>query len=149
VWRPTNNAPIVLTETLGPEIVDLHQRYKVAAVYYDPYQMAAIAEICKRAGVPMVEFPQTTRRVQSDTHLYGLIVGRNLRHYGDPTLGLHVTNALSKSGERGLRIVKESSASKVDAAVALSMSALGAVEMLADRSKALELARNPFYEGKS
>jgi hypothetical protein len=149
VWEPEDGTPIKLTETIGPRIVELSQKYKVMAVYYDPFQMAAIAEMCKRAKVEMIEFPQTSRRVESDKHLHDLIIGGNIAHYGDPTLKDHVTNAMAKSqGERGIRIVKELSSKKVDAAVALSMSALGCVETLAGgRSDDMRTAKNPFYQG--
>lgn len=147
IWQPDGREPLKLTETVGPEIIRLHQAYRVAGVYYDPYQMAAIAEMCVRAKVAMIEFPQTSRRVQADTHLHGLIWGGNLAHHGDPGLGAHILNALTKETERGRRIIKEISSAKVDAAVALSMAALGAVEMLAGgESAVLVTARNPFYE---
>jgi len=144
-WHPPASGAIQLTETIGPEIVRLHRDYRVAAVLYDPFQMAAIAEMCRRAGVRMVEFPQTARRVQADTHLYQLIVGKNLAHYGDVTLREHITNAMTKSTERGQRLVKELSSAKIDAAVALSMAALGAVEALAGERAIMTTAKNLFY----
>jgi len=147
VWRPGDGQPIKLTETIGPEIVRLNQQYRVAAVYFDPFQMMAIAEMCRKAGVVMVEFPQTSRRIQSDTHLHQLIWGNNLAHHGDPELKEHVTNALTKSNERGQRIVKELSSLKVDAAVALAMSALGTVEMLAGYTGTMAVQPNVFFGG--
>ena len=145
VWRPEDGRPLKLTKTLGPEIVRLHQAYNVAGVYYDPFQMAAISEICQGAGVNMVEFPQTARRVQSDKHLHDLVWGNNLAHYGEPTLGEHITNAMVKESERGLRIVKELSSAKVDAAVALAMAALGASELLIEQDAGMVAKANPFY----
>jgi hypothetical protein len=146
VWRPLEG-PIKLTETVGPEIVRLHREHKVLAVVFDPFQMAAIGEMCARAGVRMVEFPQTARRIEADTHLRQLIIGGNLAHYGDETLKAHVTNAAARESERGLRLVKELSSAKIDAAVALSMSALAAVERLARGKVRLATQENPFYAG--
>lgn len=146
IWKPDGHEPLKLTETVGPEIIRLHREQRVAGVYYDPYQMAAIAEMCQSAGVNMIEFPQTSQRVRSDTHLHGLIWGGNLTHRGDPALAAHVLNALTKENERGRRIVKDIGSAKVDAAVALSMAALGAVEMLAGgESAVLRVGKNPFY----
>jgi phage terminase large subunit-like protein len=145
VWRPDNGQPLSLTETVGPEIVRLQQTYKVAGVYYDPFQMQAIAELCRKAGVVMVEFPQTSRRVQSDTYLHQLLWGGNLAHYGDPVLREHVTSALTKQSERGQRIVKELTTSKVDGAVALAMAALGANELLTQGLGYMTTRENPFY----
>ena len=146
IWQPEARVPLNLTETIGPEIVRLHREYKIEAVYYDPYQMAAIAEMCRKAGVNMVEFPQTAQRIKSDTHLRDLITGNNLLHYGDEELKTHVTNAVAKvQGERGIRIFKEASSRKVDGAVALGMAALGAVEELARGGKGMTVTENPFF----
>jgi hypothetical protein len=148
IWEPQDGRPIRLTETIGPEIVRLHQEHKIMGCLYDPFQMAAIAEMCERAGVKMIEFPQTSRRVQSDTHLHDLLWGGNFAHYGDPVLKQHVTNAMAKSqGERGIRIVKEMSSMKVDGAVGTSMSAMGCVEILAGHTGAMTITVNPFYPG--
>lgn len=147
IWMPEDGLPLKLTQTVGPGIVDLHEKYFVAACYYDPYQMAAISEMCTAKKVTMVEFPQTARRLQSDKHLHDLIVGGNLAHYGDPQLQEHVTNAMTKESERGMRIVKEISSKKVDAAVALSMAALGTVEVLNQGSGSVAGQANPFYGG--
>jgi phage terminase large subunit-like protein len=145
VWTPSERKPLDLTDTIGPEIVRLHQMGVVEAVYYDPFQMAAIAEMCRKAGVRMFEFPQTARRLQSDKLLHDLAWGGNLAHYGDETLGQHITNAMVKESERGLRIVKEMSRMKVDAAVALAMACLGASEQLVERSSVIDFVGNPFY----
>ncbi len=149
VWRPQAGRPVELAATVGPKIVELCKHYRVAAVYFDPYQMAAIAEMCGRAGAPMVEFPQTARRTQADSHLHQLLWGGNLAHYGDEHLAEHVTNAVAKQGDRGLRLIKQASAAKIDAAVALSMAALGAVEVLSARRDAvLNVGENIFYLGE-
>lgn len=146
IWAATKKQPIALTETVGPAIIELHRRFRVVEVRFDPYQMAAVAEMCKKQGVKMVEFPQNAKRVQADTHLHTLIWGSNLRHYGDPQLTAHVTQAAGRWTERGVRIEKEAKSLKVDGAVALSMSALGAVESLGHRrDNVLEVADNPFY----
>ncbi len=145
IWKPEPGYPVQLTKTIGPEIVELARLYHVVAVAYDPYQMAAIAEMCRDAKVNMVEFPQTTRRIESDTHLHSLAWGNNLEHIGDPVLTEHVTNALAKANERGMRIVKEMSSAKVDAAVALAMATLVAVELLTEHTGKFEMQKNPFF----
>lgn len=147
VWTPDGKTPLSLRDTIGAEIVRLHGEHNIVACYYDPSQMATISEMCQEAGVKMIEFPQSTLRLKSDTHLHQLIWGGNLAHYGDPILKRHITNAVAQNkGERGLRIVKDMSTMKVDAAVALAMSALGAVETLAKPpSKQMQVHENPFY----
>ncbi len=150
VWRGRPDAPIQLTETITPEIIALAKTRHVAAVLYDPYQMAAVAELCRRAGVTMIEFPQTAARVQADTHLRHLILGGRLAHDGDPLLREHVLNALIAASDRGVRLIKPTTGGKIDAAVALSMAALGAAEHLPavrHASLRLERKRNLFFGG--
>lgn len=147
VWVPERGTPLQLTKTIGPEIVALHQAYNVVGCVYDPYQMAAISEMCRASGVNMIEFNQGGRRVAADTALRDMIRGRNLAHYGDDVLREHVINAITVAqGERGIRIDKKSSSRKVDAAVALSMAAYSALELLAQQTGKLETRRNIFYE---
>lgn len=150
VWQPEPNRPLQLTETLAPAIIALHQTYPVIAVMYDPFQMAAVAEICRRAGVNMIEFPQTAQRIKADTHLRQLITGDRLAHNGDLTLRAHVLNALCQYSERGLRLIKRTGGGPIDGAVALSMAALAAAERLPEllqKQPAITVrrVRNPFY----
>lgn len=146
IWQPQEGTPLQLTATIGPEIIRLHRQHRVIGVMYDPYQMVAIAELCKREGVPMVEFPQTARRIQSDTHLHGLILAQRVRHYGDPRLREHVLSAALQPSERGVRLTKIGSG-PIDAAVALSMAAHTAVEALGSIDhRNVQAARNPFYQ---
>lgn len=146
VWQPQGE-PLKLTETVGPAIVELHRNYRVLATYYDNYQMAAISEICQRAGVTMVDYPQTAARLESDTLLQDSIRGNNLAHYGDPVLREHITNAVVKvQKERGVRIFKELTSKKVDAAVALAMAMKGATEYLGrGETGRLGMGENPFF----
>ena len=138
-------APVKLTATLGAELARLAREANVAAVYYDPYQMAAVAEGAEAAGLPMVAFPQTGRRVQADTHLHALITEGRLHHTGDSALRAHVTAAAAQSTPRGLRLIKGAAGAKIDGAVALSMAALGAVEVLSQRGEGFRVAQNPFF----
>src|SRR6185295_2117696 len=110
IWEPLPGQPIQLTETIEPEIIRLHREFpgKLAAVYFDPMQMLAIMENCRKAGVKMIEYQQTTRRVESDTLFRDMVIGKNIGHYGPPEVKAHVMNAaVQLDGERGIRIIKQ------------------------------------------
>ena len=93
---------------------------------YHPYQLHSIALDLEKSGVSMIEMPQTGARVESDQALYDAIIGKTIRHYGDPTLNEHITNAVAIETPRGFRLAKEKTSRKIDAAVALSMAAFQA-----------------------
>jgi hypothetical protein len=133
VWKPgfslfRTKPTVDLSETIGAEILRLHKAGLVIACYYDPYQLHSIALDLARQGVNMRELPQTGARVEADTSLYDAIVGHTLRHYNDPTLNEHIANAVAVETVRGIRLAKERTTRKIDAAVALSMAHYGAVE---------------------
>jgi phage terminase large subunit-like protein len=70
------------------------------------------------------EFRQQKDRLIADKQLQDLIMSRRIAHDGNPLLRQHIDNAnIKKYGEDGIRLVKRSSAQKIDAAVALSMAA--------------------------
>ena len=132
VWKPKPNIlrlmkpTIDLDDTIKAEILRLHKAGQVEAVVYDPYQLHSIAMDLSKAGVRMIELPQTNQRTEADQALYDAIIGRLIRHYGDPTLTEHVNNAVAIETPRGFRLAKEKTSRKIDAAVALSMAHHGA-----------------------
>jgi len=134
VWKPMAIAGIRLgrptvdlSETIGAEILRLHEAGCVDACYYDPYQLHSIAVDLAKAGVPMQELPQTAARTEADQALYDAVIGKLVRHYDDPILNDHVENAIAIETPRGFRLAKEKTSKKIDAAVALSMSHYGAL----------------------
>ena len=122
VWHPERmhqyEAGIDLTETVGAELLRLHQRYKLQAVGYDPYQMASVSVMLQRAGVEVREIPQGAQRTACDQALFDAFMSGRLALYDEPQLRAAVQVATSKETERGLRLHK---AEGDDAVVALSM----------------------------
>jgi phage terminase large subunit-like protein len=132
IWKPVKDGKakptIDLDMTIKAEIIRLSKTGKVAAVLYDPYQLHAIATDLIKQGVHMIEFPQTNQRIESDMALHDAIVGRTIRHYGDPELTEHIRNASAKESPRGYRLDKTTTTRKIDGAVALSMAAFRAFD---------------------
>lgn len=145
VWKPTRRQAVVLTETILPAVRALCLRHKVRRIVADPSQMVAIIETLRREGLPIHEFTQTTNRTASDTLLHQLIKAGQLTHRNDPDLTEHILNCSVKETPRGLRLVKGTERAKIDAAVALSMAAITAVETLGQKPRVLSVGRNPFY----
>ena len=132
VWKPAisvlrfGKPTVDLSETIGDEVLRLHDLGAVDHVVYDPYQLHSVALSWEKAGVKCIEMPQTGARVESDQALYDAIIGRTLVHCDDPTLTEHVLNAVAVETPRGFRLAKEKTSRKIDAAVALSMAHHGA-----------------------
>jgi len=136
VWRPAKGIlrggrpTIDLDETIGREILRLFRAGNVEAVYYDPYQLHSIALGLEKAGVKMIELPQTSARVESDQALYDAIIGRTVRHFNHPDLNEAVKNSVAIETPRGFRLAKEQTTKKIDPAVAASMSHYGASQSI-------------------
>lgn len=154
VWKPKilehagavlrgGKPSIDLVETIGAELLQLHNAGVVAGVVYDPYQLHAIGLELEKAGVRVIELPQTTARTEADQALYDAIISRRVRHYNDPTLNEHVNNAVALESSRGYRLAKDRTTRKIDAAVALAMAHYGARETIA-RTGRVTAVRDPF-----
>ena len=127
IYQPLPDQPIDF-EAIEDTIRDLHKRYRVRGVLYDPYQMKASAQRLRREGVPIEEFPQSAPNLtEASQNLYELIKGRNLVAYPDAAVRLAVSRAVAVETPRGWRIAKDKQSHKIDVVVALSMAALAAV----------------------
>lgn len=144
VWKPTKGGlrggrPTVdLDQGLKAAILELHEAHAVAAVVFDHHQMHSISLELERAGVRMIDMPQTTARVAADQSLYDAVMGRTIRHFNHPELNQAIANAVAVETPRGFRLAKEKTSRKIDAAVSLSMAAwgvptYGAYQSLPDR----------------
>lgn len=129
IFQPTANAPLDFEGTVEWTLLDFWKRYAVREVYYDPYQMAAVAQRLSGAGLPMKEYPQTVPNLTAmGTNLYGLIKGGGIVFYPDDAIRLAISRAIAIETPRGWKISKEKGSHKIDVVVALAMAALGAVE---------------------
>ena len=128
IFHPSRDDPINFERDVEATILDFHRRFKVRAVRYDPYQMAASAQRLIKLGVKMEEFPQTVSNLTAASqNLYELIKSGGIAVYPDDEIRTSVSRAIALETTRGWRIAKEKSSSKIDAVVALAMAALAAV----------------------
>jgi phage terminase large subunit-like protein len=106
----------------------LAQRYRshtAKEVGYDPWSFRESAEILAEMGIPMVEFPQNNSRMApASEQLYELVTERRLVHDGNREMRRQVLAAVVQPTDRGgWRISKRKSLERIDAAMALAMTA--------------------------
>jgi len=128
IWYP-RGVVLDMDATIGDYLRELRRGFSIRAVWYDPYQMTALAQQLQRDGLPMIEYAQSTPNLTAmGQNLFDLIKGGNLIAYADDDLRRQVSHAVAVESSRGWRIAKEKASAKVDAVVALAMAALAAVE---------------------
>jgi phage terminase large subunit-like protein len=128
-WQPTPAQPLNIEETVEAYLLELHDRYRLHLVRYDPYQFHRSATTLAAAGLPMEEFPQSTPNLTAmGQNLFELVKGRNLAMYPDPVLRDEASRAIAEETTRGWKISKAKSGDKIDQIVALAMATLGSLE---------------------
>ncbi len=129
IWKPSATMPLDLEETVEQYLWHLVKSYNVVAIYVDPYQMHRSITTLAKAGVPIMEFPQTQANMTRMSQLlFDLLRGKNLVLYPDPDLREQALHTVAIETGRGLRITKEKLSKKIDAIVALSMACVAALD---------------------
>ena len=104
-------------------ILDYCQTHpNVKEVACDPFRWQRSMEVLQDKGVPIVEYPSTSARrmVPACAKFYDAVVEKRIVHDGDGLLARHISNAVTKIDQLGVRIVKDqrNSPRKIDGAVA-------------------------------
>jgi hypothetical protein len=129
IFQPSANQPLDFERCVEGTVRQLRDHFHVQAVYFDPYQMTAVAQRLSASGIPMREYPQTMDRLTAlGSNLYDLIKGGGLVVYPDDAIRLAVSRAVALETSRGWKITKEKTAHKIDVVVSLAMAALGCVQ---------------------
>jgi hypothetical protein len=129
IFQPSPDAPLDFEATIEATLRELDQRFRLEAIRYDPWQMAAVSQRLTQSGLPMQEYPQTVDRLTAiGTCLYELVKGGNLAVYSDATIRQAIGHAVARETPRGWRLAKEKASHKIDVVVALAMAAHAAVE---------------------
>jgi phage terminase large subunit-like protein len=121
-FQPTPNDPLDFESTIERTLIDLRKRYLVRKVLFDPWQMQAVAQRLRRAGLSIEEFPQTQPNLTAASqNLFDLIDAQSLTLHPDAAMRLAASRAIAVEGARGWRIAKEKQSHKIDVIVALAM----------------------------
>jgi phage terminase large subunit-like protein len=100
------------------------RRWQVREIVCDPYRWARTYQVLEEEGLPVVEFPQSPKRmIPATTRFYEAVMNRSLTHSADPRLSRHLANCVIKTDSRGSRLSKDAKGSprKIDLAVAAVM----------------------------
>ncbi len=129
IWAPTKGAPVELEPTIERYLLELHEKYSIGVVYYDPSQFIRSSQFLAGQGIPLTEYTQVPTNLTAMTQtLFELIRGRNLEMY--PSMDLRKQNmaCVILESSRGMRIAKDKASLHIDAIVALAMASQAAMD---------------------
>jgi phage terminase large subunit-like protein len=128
VLTPTPGSPISF-DTIEATLLDWKKKFQLRKVVVDPYQMAAVAERLRKAGIKVEEYAQTSASLMAASqNLYELIHTGTISVYPNSEMRLAISRAVALESNHGWRLGKEKHAHKVDVVIALAMAAHAAVE---------------------
>jgi phage terminase large subunit-like protein len=120
IWHPESSG--VDVSEVEHYLRELHQKYRLVEVAFDPAFFQRSAEVLHDDGLPMIEFPQSaSRMIPACGQAYELIVNNKVLHDGSPTYTDQVLSAAQRMTDTGWRLSKGKSRRKIDAAIALVM----------------------------
>jgi phage terminase large subunit-like protein len=110
-------------DVIEAKLRELSELYDVQEIAFDPKFAAKIMSRLLDDGMPVIEMPQTiTVLGPVYTEMQRAIIGRRLRHGGNPLLRFCVSNAVPKTGDTGLLYIsKAKSTDAIDCLVAACM----------------------------
>lgn len=123
VWKgKERKARLKLSETVKPYLLNIRDNYRLAGVWFDPFQALHLAEELRKAGIRCNEVNQThASRGPKDTALLDLVEQRRLILYDDSDLKRASSGASAKELGNGMIFLKKASGrAKIDLLVALS-----------------------------
>jgi phage terminase large subunit-like protein len=127
-FTPRPGDPINFEQTVETTLLDWHKRFALRKVWFDPYQLVAVAQRLTKAHINIEEYPQTIPNLTAATScLFDLVQNRSLILYPDNAMRLAISRAIIVESSRGWRLDKMKQSHKIDIIVALSMACLAAV----------------------
>jgi phage terminase large subunit-like protein len=125
-WEPREGHPVD-AEAVEAAVLQAHSELNVKRMGVDPFLYRREIARWRQLGLPVVEWPTNaiSRMAPACSEFYRAVMSSGLSHDGNPSLARHIGNAVVKDDRLGRRIVKASSATKIDLAVA----AVGAHDM--------------------
>jgi phage terminase large subunit-like protein len=128
IWRPTKGQNVNLDDVKA-YIKEIHRRHRVLSISADPSQAYLLIQQLAQERISVKEFTQTqSSGIKMGETLFSLVRDGNLIAYKSPELREHILNAVGIETGSGVRMVKGKSSRKIDAAIALGMALVSAVE---------------------
>jgi len=123
VWRGRERRQnLKLGDTVKPFLLQAARDYRIAGLYYDPYQAVHLVDELQRAGLRCVPVQQThSTRAPKDTELYQMVCDQRLVLYDHPDLvDLAAGTSAKELGNGLIFLTKRTGPGKIDLMVALS-----------------------------
>jgi len=133
IWMPDEKEDFDLEGLVSTWIWDMHKKYNIVKVRYDPTQLYSVMMSLKQKKVNTEEFIQQGQAMITATQsLYDSLKYHKLVVYETEELRSHVRDAIVESGPRGFRLSKMRRKNTVqqfavDGAVALAMAVYTAI----------------------
>ncbi|MBI3065677.1 MAG: hypothetical protein HYY82_12185 [Deltaproteobacteria bacterium] len=128
IWKPTKGRPVVLGD-VKDFIKEISQRHAIRKALADPSQAYRLIEELRNEGITVEEFTQSPANgVKMGETLFSLVKDGNLITYKSAELREHVLNATGIETPGGVRMVKGKATKKIDAAIALAMACVAAIQ---------------------
>lgn len=128
IFQPSPDQPLDFEATIEKTLCELAERFAVVQILCDPWQMAAVMQRLRNAGLPIEEFPQSPSNLTAASqNLFELIQAQNLVVYPNDSMRLAISRAIAVETPRGWRISKEKASHKIDVVVALAQACLAAI----------------------
>jgi phage terminase large subunit-like protein len=127
LWERPKDAPpdwVVPILEVEDTIRAACRRWQVREIVCDPARWARSYQILEAEGLPVVDYPQSPKRmVPATQQFFEAVMNQRMTQSGDPRLARHIANAVTKATSGGRMIYKESKGSprKIDLAVAAIM----------------------------
>lgn len=130
IWTPQPGVDFDLDAVVGEYLIDVRAKYNVRLIRADPNHLHQTRINVGKRGVVIEEFKQTIPNLTAASQqLFDLLDGLNLEMYPDEELRAQMLGAVAVVTPGGWKIAKEKSSAKVDAMVALAISAYSAVQL--------------------
>ena len=118
IWFPDGQT--IDVAAVEAHLRDLHARWDVAEIAYDPAYFHRSAEVLADDGLCMLEYPQSAARMVPACQVaYEWINAGRVIHDGSPAFTDQILSAVPRQTDTGWRLSKGKSKRKIDAAIAL------------------------------
>jgi phage terminase large subunit-like protein len=123
-WITSTPGNITDYDFIEADIVALAQKYKIKAINYDRWNSSQLVIKLIEQGLPMQAFGQGYASMSAPTKEFErLVMSEKINHFGNPVFTWHISNvSLQRDPAGNIKIDKERSSEKVDAAVSSVMS---------------------------
>ena len=122
-WLTPTPGDVIDYEFLRTEVLALSKRFKLQELAYDPWGATQLATQLQGDGLVLVETRQGFKSMSEPSKdLEARVIGRKVRHAGNPVLRFCVSNAVvSRDAAGNIKPDKEKAVQRIDGVVALGM----------------------------